>query len=59
MEEYEEGCGSVCIEVPYLLASEGQASEASGFVATFAYSRVEMGACYDGFCCGSFEDSTG
>ena len=45
--------------MPYLSASEGRASEASGFVTTLAYCRVEVGACHYGLRCRSSEDSPG
>ena len=40
-------------------ASEGRTSKASGFVATLAYSRVEVGVCHDGFYCGPSVDARG
>ena len=57
MEGYEVRRGEVCEQVFDLSTSEGRAPEASRVIATFTYSTMEVGTCYNGLRDGFSEDS--
>lgn len=50
MEEHEERNYKICVQVSYISASENGTPITSGFASVTSFTRVEMGACYNGFC---------